>query len=198
MSSAFGHPVIFEGGTVVWSQAKKGSQDTSLFYSVTSRIAVGATVLTRTDHQIAIPRVNLRLARWNRLDSQANIYLAGGRGFERYEGRSTAADYLNLSADWENRRLYAMIEHEYLKRGRYIAADGVTGNQTKLRLGLAPYLSDFEELGTWFVVQIQIADPESLADARLTQLLRFYFRNVLWEIGADTSGEFAFNLMLHL
>ena len=66
---------------------------------------------------------------------------------------------------------------------------------SRFRAGLAPFRSETHELGIWYIVQFDKHNSENWST---TQLLRFYFKNVLWEIGAGLNGSYQINLMTHL
>ena len=68
-------------------------------------------------------------------------------------------------------------------------------NHTKLRLGFAPFLADYSDLNVWFVTQFTKHNDET---TETTQYMRFYMKNVLWEVGADFNGGFSFNFMIHI
>jgi hypothetical protein len=69
-------------------------------------------------------------------------------------------------------------------------------HHTKLRLGFAPFLADYSDLNIWFITQFERRNEEK--PIRATQFLRFYMRNVLWEVGAGFDGTFAFNFVIHI
>ena len=86
----------------------------------------------------------------------------------------------------------------------------------RYRLGMAPYVGGMDELQTWLIVQLDArppyyyrseAEPLDLVAARsyalppnlleVTPLMRFFYKNVLWEMGASIRGQFFTSLMLH-
>lgn len=66
---------------------------------------------------------------------------------------------------------------------------------SRLRLGIAPFRSDTEELGIWGIVQFDKMNGDSWTT---TNLLRFYYKSALWEVGANLNGSYQLNLMFHL
>jgi hypothetical protein len=52
-------------------------------------------------------------------------------------------------------------------------------HNTKLRLGFAPYLAEFDELSFWLILE----DRKSTEQSSVFPILRFYYRNALWEVG---------------
>lgn len=163
---------------------------------------------------------NFLLKRWLFEDSQANIYTSLGGGLwaslassdaasNTYEKPSALA-YLSVDMDWESRHWYTAL-HFGSSVFRPTPAREATPvakappiikslAQRKVslhwlynwryRLGFAPYLGGMDELQTWFVLQYN-------HNFQLTPLLRFFYKNVLWEMGATLKGKPFLTLMVH-
>lgn len=148
--------------------------------------------------EMAAVGINTLFKRWNRPRSQGNFYisLAQGREFtnERDQRDVTLVD---IDLDWEDRRFY--IAGAYTRYFRSQSEnDPIKARDVeikKLRMGFAPYLGDFTDLNTWFIVQLAQTNQQTI---EATPLLRFYYRNALWEIGSSLRGGWLFNFMLHL
>lgn len=194
ISSAFAHPVSFAGSTSVMSWNSPMMSDQWVTYSATPRVAVTARYLAfRNDagkKEFYLPQVNFLLKRWNEMDSQANIYLMGSYGLEKKPNTSQAAALGAVEADWESRKYYTALKAQFL--------DTKSGNifYARARLGVAPYLGEFNELHTWFILQAE-RQKEFLDSIEITPTLRFFYRNVLWELGASLKGNLALNFMIH-
>lgn len=196
--AAWSHPVAFQGSTSVLSFNSKKMNELMLGYSFSPRLAVAATYLrdTESKSEFYIPRVNFLMKRWNREGSQGNIYITAGSGVEKQNSIFTGAHTGQLIADWESRTYYVSAEHTYIRRGYKHPTESQDYNHSKVRAGFAPFKGDYNDLNIWFITQFDRHQDEDQIDA--TQFLRFYLKNVLWEIGASFDGSLAFNFMLHL
>jgi hypothetical protein len=196
--SAGAHPTSYKGALGVMSYNSAKMNELLLTYSFSPRFAVAGTYLRDSKSEFYIPRLNFLAKRWNNSDSQANFYLSGGSGIEKFNSKSTPAHLGEVVLDWENRQYYTYIDHIYIKRDNQdnpmIPLQDY--NHTKLRLGMAPFLADYEELNIWLIAQFEKHNDEKQIDA--TQFVRFYRKNMLWEVGAGFDGSLAFNFMVHL
>jgi hypothetical protein len=196
--SAGAHPTSYKGALGVMSYNSAKMNELLLTYSFSPRFAVAGTYLRDSKSEFYIPRLNFLAKRWNNSDSQANFYLSGGSGIEKFNSKSTPAHLGEVVLDWENRQYYTYIDHIYIKRDTQdnpmIPLQDY--NHTKLRLGMAPFLADYEELNIWLIAQFEKHNDEKQIDA--TQFVRFYRKNLLWEVGAGFDGSLAFNFMVHL
>lgn len=189
------HPVIYKGGVVLNTESSENLTELHVAYSMTHRWAVGLHSIQEKNRELNFIQLAHLVKRWNGVDSQANIYAILGVGAERKFGLPTdnkwsAAQALDVMADWEDRDYYIQGMQ------RYVHLEGNEKNwHSRLRLGLAPFRSDSEDLGIWGIVQF---DKMNEASWTMTNLLRFYYKNVLWEVGASVNGTYQINLMLHL
>jgi hypothetical protein len=124
--------------------------------------------------------------------NQAEMPLFGGSGSTLglvNEGVSR----LGFEADYETRQIYFLGMYEHLLSPTLFKQETV-----KLRGGFAPYLGDFSELNTWFIVQADY-DLQTKGEVDLTPYFRFYYKNILWEIGSSIkTGDLSLTLMVHL
>lgn len=197
-SAALAHPVSYKDSVGVMSYNDSEANELMLTYSLTPRFAVAATYLREDKSEFYIPRLNFLLQRWNNDDSQGNIYLSGGAGTEKYDSKNYDTSLAELIADWESRKYMAAFENQYFWRRNEdnptLARKDL--NRSKLRLGFAPFLAEYNELNIWYIAEFM--NDSTRTQIQTTQYLRFYIKNVLWEVGVRTDGSFAFNFMLHL
>lgn len=179
---------------------KGDSHGIDVFHSFTPFFAAGGSYLKEGDDTFSVARANLLLRRWNREDSQGNVYLSLGAGTETSPlvgeaDRHGGVGFGELMADWEDRRFYVLAKHRVLIREDQ--APWLRGNieMSQLRGGFAPYLGEYNQLNTWVIGQLD-QGPTSPRD--FTLLLRFYYQNVLWEIGSSLNHQSVFNFMVHL
>lgn len=197
-STVLAHPVGYKGSLGIMSYNSSTMNEILLTYSVSPRFAVAQTYLKDSKSEFYIPRLNFLAQRWNNTDSQGNIYLSAGSGIEKQDSKNFQTHLGEVVLDWESRKYYTYFEHLYLRRSNGLNSNIPWDdyNHSKLRLGFAPFMADYEDLNIWCIAQFDKHGDEKQINA--TQFLRFYRKNVLWEIGAGFDGSMAFNFMLHL
>ncbi len=196
-SMAMAHPVSYKGATGLMSYNNPQMNEILLTYSFTPNFALAVNYLRDSKSEFYIPRLNFLLQRWNNEDSQANIYLSGGAGYEKFNSKNFSAKLIELVADWENRQYYVYFDHLYLNRDNQdnLLLPERYYNHSKFRLGTAPFLAEYKDLNVWLIVQGEKHVNKSQIE--MTQFLRFYIKNILWEVGARFDGGWAFNYMVH-
>ena len=198
-TSAYAHPVIYEGGKVISSFNMESYSDNQFLYSLSPRWAAGVNHwrFTKDDKntELGLARLNHLLWRKNGEDSQANLYLLSGIGMvdSEIERRDTREAYMaGFEADWETRTLFTALKYYYF------TSPTVTDlSMAQARVGFSPFESGFENLQSWFMVQAMVM-PEVESEVIITPMLRFFYKNVLWEVGSSTRGEWMLNLMVHM
>ena len=191
------HPVSYKDALGIMSYNSTQMNEILLTYSLNYNYAIGHTYIREKNSEFYIPRFNWLAKRWNNEDSQGNLYLSAGSGVEKYNNTTSNVRLVEVVADWESRKYYTYLEHLYMLRDNkdnplWQQRDD---NHTKLRLGFAPFLADYNDLNIWLITQWTQHNTENI---EATQFMRFYMKNVLWEVGADFNGGFAFNFMIHI
>lgn len=197
---ALGHPVAYEGSTSVMGWFQGEDAEMTSIYSVSHKLGLGLQYDRKKQEtkpgfdQQGYFRVNGLIKRWNNPDSQANIYVNTGLGYGTFEGKESTAYLAGFQADAESRRLYTNL--------MYHATGPTEGFQkpdhhTTYRVGIAPYLAEYEELNTWFIVQTDhhSTNPNKVT---ITPLLRFFYKTALWELGYSLDNQPLFTYMVHL
>jgi hypothetical protein len=196
-SGVWAHPVSYKEAVGLMSYNTPQMNEVLLTYSFTPQFALAATYLRDSKSEFFIPRANFLLKRWNKEDSQANIYLSGGAGYEKFGSRTYDARLGEVVADWESRKYYVYFDHLFINRDNQdnTLLPEKEYNHSKLRVGTAPFLADYEDLNVWLILQGEkhLNKPQ----IEMTQFLRFYMKNTLWEVGARFDGGWAFNYMVH-
>ncbi len=195
-SQAFAHPVIYADG-VMWGQMMTPSMtDLQLSYSFRYDWAVGVNAWrfenpSEQSHEFALAKLNHLLKRWNNPDSQGNIYLHSGIGAGRNHDNETSFAWSGgVEADWESRVWF--LSGKWL----HLADDFSHHNLYVARFGHSPILADFNSLQVWFMAQAMY-QKEMSRSLVITPLLRFFYHNVLWEMGASLDGEWMLSFMIH-
>jgi hypothetical protein len=184
---AWANPVSFKGGYGVMPAYNKDWSDLQVNYSVTNRYSLGMSTFyregTNSPATFGLGQFNYLVKRWNELDSQANVNLSLGVG-GRHDSQDNGAlaGYGALEADYETRRIYAQVSAETLQSG-----DSVQFSRYRARVGFAPYVAPFDALQTWVVLQVDEM-PEMHEDTRVTPFLRFFYNNLVLELGASIEG----------
>jgi hypothetical protein len=189
---AFSHPVIYQGGWALNSSNMSMYSNNYALYSLTNRISVGVEHDRFDEEELGLLKMNSLLWRHNGDDSQANLYFHGGAGFiDQNEKGSRGIFNLGIEGDWETRTLYTSWKHL-----QFPGAKDANYSITQGRVGLSPVKTPYEQLQIWFMLQgMVIHDVEDTL--MITPMLRFFYHNVLWEVGSSTRGDWMLNLMVH-
>lgn len=160
-------------------------------YTFDTKHSIGARIRydRRDDFVFTGAQLNRLIKRWNKPDSQANVYgrIALGAVFDEASGPLKREDdlglFLGASADWETRRYFVSASAEHWDNGRYGDFSTFHG-----RLGIAPYVANTGALHTWFMVEGHHR-PEDEDALGATALIRFFKGPSLLEVGVDDTGE---------
>jgi hypothetical protein len=195
--TAWSHPTSYKDAIGLMSYNTPDMTEILLTYSISHKFAVATTYLRDSKSEFYIPRLNFLVQRWNNDDSQGNIYFSAGAGYEKFDSENRSVRLAELVMDWESRKYYVYMDHLYLNRDneKNLLLKGTEYNHTKFRLGTAPFLADYNDLNVWFIIQAEKHLNEKQIE--MTQFLRFYIKNTLWEVGARFDGGWAFNYMIH-
>lgn len=191
---AFSHPVIYKGGWVLSSVNMSEISNNYLMYSMTQKFSLGLEQWRLSQSGIhqetGFLKLNHLLWRLNEEDSQLNLYLHGGAGLgdKKFSQDKNVFGFMTgVEGDWETRDLFVA--------GKYLQFHDTFLSQ--VRLGISPRKASFEELQTWFLLQgMVVRDIQDTV--MITPMLRFFYHNVLWEMGSSTRGDWMLNLMIHL
>jgi hypothetical protein len=127
--------------------------------------------------------LNYLLYRRNAASFQANVFVAGGVGYYDGPNGSNIGTRFSIQADAEDRRRYiaARFHHYY--------SSGVLHRQKWVgRVGWAPYEAGFQDLNTWLILQAEY-ETRHKQELVIRPIVRFFYRNVLAEIGSSLDGD---------
>ncbi|AZZ36587.1 hypothetical protein CIK05_07220 [Bdellovibrio sp. qaytius] len=186
------HPVIYKGGTNIETEQNPEHQHLMLAYTFHPKTAVGFDYIKFNEEktEFYFAKLNYRLWRQNETDSQANAYLSLGAGQRRENQKYSDSEMAQLVLDWENRDYYLSAFKEYISQKE---ADPIW--HTRARAGLAPFRADYNDVNIWFIAQFEKVNGNNW---ETTPLMRTFYKNILWELGASLNGNYQFNLMFHL
>lgn len=182
-------PVSFPEGWMAMTMNDGMENSATLSYSPTAKDAFGVRTdyMRNDDTTLHTLTYNRLLHRWNQTDSQANIFLMTGAGIGEDHGDFSAAGFAGMEADWESRRYYVSYEN------RFIASKANEQYfDQKARIGLAPYVADYDDLHTWLMLQVQ-NNPNSEDRFIVTPLIRTFNTEVLTEVGYSSNKTLLFN-----
>ena len=187
------HPVGYAGSLSLMSYNNHHKGRHIVHYSPTYWWSYGIETTTSADKKIILPRLGLLAKRWNNIDDQANLYFFGGQGYidwGKNQDRKRGLYHIGTQLDWETRRYFAMVKYS-----RYDGSSLLEEDYTA-RLGFAPYLAEYKELNTWFM--LQASEKPHLANQRfsLMPLIRMFYKNILWELGSDHRQNWHFNFSI--
>jgi hypothetical protein len=193
---ALAHPVAFKGAASFMAFNQPDMQDWQLLYSFERQFSLGVDFIRDTmsgpERFFLIPRLSWLVNRWNGPDYQANIYVYGGAGSARVNGSFELAGEAALEADYETRETYLSAKAS-TAFGQHLTPLTVY----QARAGFAPYLASFDGLHSWLILQAQYFPGTTNERLRIGPVLRFFYRNVLWELGVSARGTGSFNFMVH-
>ena len=160
-------------------------------YTLDTQHSLGLRVRYDRDRDFVFTgaQLNRLMKRWNKPDSQANIYGRIALGIATDEKPKSLARkddealFLGMSGDWETRRYFVSAKAEYWNNGRFGDFSSLHG-----RLGVAPYVANTGALHTWIMVEGHNR-PEDDDPLGATALLRFFKGPSLLEVGVDDTGE---------
>lgn len=191
------HPVSFRGSKGIMGQHSPIFSHVQLNYSFRHWWALGYhhyEIPSDTDNLNAnLLSANFLLKRWNGDALQANFYAILGAGQSELSGFSKTAGLGAFQFDIEDREYYFLARHSQL-----FTEDRDDFEQSIVRFGVAPYIERFEGLHSWIIIEGQrFRLPTGSYETDLTPFLRFFYRNMLFEIGQSFEGQTRINYIAH-
>lgn len=189
--AADARPVSYPGGWTLMIKNDVDANSAHIHYSPTPKHSVGLRheYFRESQTHADTAQLNYLIKRWNKKNSQANIYLKSGAGIAYDSGEFDPAAFTGLAADWEDRRYFISYEN------RFFYADQLEKfAKHKARIGIAPYVGDYGDLHTWLMLQ---GDYDAGADDRfsLTPLVRFFKDTTMIEAGYNLDDGALFNFI---
>ncbi len=187
-------PISYVGGIMAMQENDETGHTLSLDYTIDPKLAVGLYAKKeenqKKDFETIGPQVNYLVKRWNMPDGQANIFSMTGVGVSHYHGDNEFSAWQSILADYETRRVFTSYE----LRGMY-AGNLEKSVWQRARVGVAPYIANYDDLNTWFMVQV---DHHPAKDDTLvvTPLVRFFYKTTLVEAGYSSNHHIMANWVL--
>ena len=190
-------PVSYPGGWTIMQKNEKSVHSLHVHYSPTARYSVGYRTEYWRDEgwQFHGVQLNYLVKRHNMPTSQANLYLKGGLGMAYGDlglpdGETQPAAFTDIAFDWESRRYFTSYETR-----AYYARDIDKFLRQKARVGIAPYLGDYDDVHSWLMLQVDHITGEG-DRISFTPLVRMFKNEYLGEVGISNKGEVLFNLII--
>lgn len=185
-------PVSYPSGITGMTMNDGERHSAHIHYSPTATYSLGYKFEHRRDEDVNLHAVQMNnlLRRWNKKDSQANLYLKSGAGVAYQGGDSAPAFFTGLATDWETQRHFVSYENRYDDFGR----DNHAFSQSA-RIGIAPYIGDYGDLHTWLMLQADHR-PESDENITITPLIRLFKGVHMLEAGVSNHGDALLNYVI--
>lgn len=202
--TAQAHPVVFANGTAIMGHHHGKMSRLELVYSPNWYTGLGLETERTQEHYTLLGRTSLLTWRGNFPDLQSNFYLSAAAGKKWFikknnqpvHGNQTTSSLAQWSAEWdaEDREYYGRIKYAQL-----FESDKFRADETLARIGFAPYKAQADEPAIWAMLEWKSETVDAFQTARheITPLMRFFYKNALFEMGSSLSGKFAFNYMYH-
>jgi hypothetical protein len=186
-------PISYVGGTMAMQENDETGNTLSLDYTFDPHFAAGLYAKQENggkEFKTIGPQLNTLIKRWNMPDGQGNIFNMTGAGVSRYHGDNEFSAWTGFLADYETRRVFTSYELRLMYAGNIEKSAW-----QRARVGVAPYLANYDDLNTWVMVQV---DHHPAKDDTLvvTPLVRFFYHTTLVEAGYSSNHDVMFNWVL--
>ncbi len=192
------HPTSYENGYSLMTELHPEVQEISMIYSPKYWLGAGVVTMRMPDRfELVTSQLGWLVNRWNLPEAQGNLYLLGGIGHGKLEPRPAQNQLDGLiyrygvQTDFETRRIYTFVR--YIEH-RFIDNNQVLNNQLSAAVGFAPYLGDYDGLNSWVI--FKIVSYNEFRGFMYIPMLRFFYKNFLWEVGQDFKGNSQLNFMV--
>lgn len=197
-NAAQARPVSYPGGWTLMIRNNADQNSLHAHYTLDKDHSLGLRVRNdrNADALFIGPQAVRLIKRWNKPDSQANIYGRAAIGLvtdisdsplimdaPMPSRQDDIGTFIGVSADWETRRYFTAARFEHWDQGRF-------GSRSfyHTRLGIAPYVAGTGALHTWIMAEGHYS-PEEDKELGATALLRFFKGPSLLELGIDTQKK---------
>src|SRR5205085_11001714 len=183
-------PLSYVDGTMVMQENDETGHTISLDYTFTPTEAFGIYMKQEENGReifMFTPESNTLLKRWNLPDGQGNIFNMSGAGIATYHGNNQPALWTAFLADYESRRRFCSYKPRFVWNGNIEKSVW-----QRTRVGMAPYLADYNQLNTWIMFQVD-HHPAKHDHFVATPLIRFFYKTYLFEIGYQSDKHIMLN-----
>lgn len=189
--SIYARPVSYPGGWTLMLKNDGFKHSAHIHYSSTVSTSIGYKFEDWRDQEFTVNAIQMNnlLKRWNKKNSQANLYLKSGIGIanSNTDNKNHIAGFTGFAADWEDRQYFIAYRNRYTDAG-----DIDNFYQQSIRTGWAPYEGDYGDLHTWIMLDV-LHRPEADDQFTVTPLVRLFKDVHLVEAGINNHGDIMFN-----
>lgn len=190
---AIAKPLSYPGGLMVMQENDWTGNTLSLDYTITPNYA--AALYSKSErggdeYEVIGPQLNTLIKRWNLPDGQGNIFNMSGAGIAHEGSDNEFAAWTSFLMDYETRRVFISYEPKLMYAG-----DVDKSFSQRARVGVAPYLANYDDLNTWFMVQAD-HNPKKDDSFVVTPLVRLFYKTTLIEAGYSSNDKVMFNWQL--
>jgi uncharacterized protein YbgA (DUF1722 family) len=192
-SFLFAHPVIYKDGWVYWGEFSGNMNTQKISYTFDPKFSVESSTNWYEDiddYRDYVFGLNYLVKRWLNTNSQGNIYLSYHAGYYKDLNSDGLTQHAMIIGDWESRSIYTAGS---LMRYSYQDEELM---KYSYRIGFAPFVAGMNTLQAWMILKLDYL-KENNRNILITPMMRFFYRNILWEIGANTQGDYFLTLMTH-
>ena len=175
---------------MVSSKISSSYNELKSHYSISNKWAVGihGVQFEPGKNYLMIQNNNL-LNRWNSRESQGNLYLFTGVGLKTSKTNGNLI-HIGVQGDWETQNIYTQLNiNGYLKETPLLFVSG--------RIGVAPYVGNYDDLHTWLILQIDQRSSRSHSVSTAMPVIRLFKDNYLFEFGGDLKENYLVTSMFH-
>ena len=186
-------PLSYVGGTMVMQENDETGHTLSVDYTFDPNYAVGMYAKQEEsgkEFETVGPQLNTLIKRWNLEDGQANIFNMTGAGVSHFHNDDQFSAWSSVLADYETRRVFTSYEMRLMYAG-----DIESSVWQRARVGVAPYKANYDDLNTWFMVQVD-DHPAKNDTLVVTPLVRFFYKTTLLEAGYSSNDHVMLNGVL--
>jgi len=201
--NAQAHPVVFADGIAIMGHQHGKMSGLEVIYSPNWYTGFGLEIEKNPNHTSLLGRASLLAWRGNYPDLQTNVYVSVAAG-EKWNSDSedlptepkSTAPIAQWSTEWdaEDREYYGRVKYRQL-----FEENKHRNDELLVRVGFAPYKAQADEPAIWGMLEWKnkTKDKFTTSTHELTPLMRYFYKNALFEVGSSLSGKFAFNYMYH-
>jgi hypothetical protein len=187
-------PVSYPEGWTLMLMNDGSKNSSHVHYSPSAKTSLGYKFEHWRDKSFKLHAIQMNnlLKRWNKPNSQANLYLKSGIGIATgnagaFDNERSTAGFTGIATDWENRRYFISYENRYTEANKM----GDFFSQSA-RVGWAPYEGDYGDLHTWLMLHVEHT-PEAEKNLTVMPLVRLFKDVHLFEAGVSNHGKVSFN-----
>ncbi len=187
------HPVIYKDGWVYWGSFGPDMNTQRVSYTLHPKFSLEANTSwyqNNDEYRDYMLGANYLVKRWLNGDSQGNIYASYHAGYFKDLDTDGFAQHLMLMGDWESRSLYtagSVMSFLYNDKEEF---------KYSYRFGFAPFVAGMNTIQNWLILKLDYFEAQN-KKILVTPMMRFFYKNVLWEMGANTQGDYFLTLMIH-